>query len=178
MFGCSSKDRNTDQVHSPAPVKRQESFTLTDIDGRSTTLSLHEGHLRLQRVTQPVVLLYLFSTRAELCRAMLPDLSDLQHAHRREIFVLGIVVPETLDKASLRKYMHQNHTTFFISNAPDNAALASALSDMLQLGENYPLPTTLLFDQGRLVQDYEGITPIEMIRSDLAAHLPSTHKRN
>jgi len=45
------------------------------------------------------------------------------------------------------------------------------------LGDNYPLPTTLLFDQGRLVRDYEGITPIEMIRNDLAPYLASTHKR-
>ena len=177
MFGCSSKDSAVTQSPVPPPKKHQESFTLTDIDGRSTTLTLHQGHLQLQRVMQPVVILYLFSTRAELCRAMLPDLNDLQHTHRREIFILGIVVPEQLDTASLRRYMQQNHTTFFISNAPDNAALASTLSDMLQLGDHYPLPTTLLFDQGRLVRDYEGITPIEMIRNDLAPHRTSTPKR-
>ncbi len=177
MFGYSLKSSRNSQAPVSESIKHREVFTLTDIDGRTATLILRKGHLHLQQVTQSTILLYLFSTRAELCRAMLPDLSILQHAHRQEIFVLGIVVPETLDTASLRKYMRQNHTTFFVSNSPDNAPLASTLTNMLQLGADYPLPTTLLFHKGRLIRDYEGVTPIEMIRNDLAPYLRSIHKR-
>ena len=108
---------------------------------------------------------------------MIPYLSQLQRAHRKEIFVLGLVVPEDLDTSALRRFMQRNQSTFFISSSPDNGPLASAFADMLQLGSNYPLPTTLVFERGKRIADYEGITPIEMIQNDLASHLPSITKR-
>jgi len=154
----------------------QTSFVLTDIDGRSTTLSLRDGQLRLSRVVQPRVLLHFFTTRADLCRAMLPYLSNLQRKESKWLFVLGIVVPETIDIPTLRAYMQQNDATFFISRTPDNRPLAAAIAAQVHAGANYPLPLTVLFDHGRYITHYEGITPIEMIRNDLHDLDPLTPK--
>ena len=177
ILGCSRHDTPDRTAEARPPSPDPSSFRLYDVDGRQTVLSLHEGRLTLGRVLQPIVILHLFSTRAEICRAMLPDLSHLQHTHPKELFVLGVVVPETIDQATLRAYMRQNRATFFISHAPDNAALASTLADMLQLEPNYPLPMTLVFSQGRLIADYEGATPIEMILGDLPIPNRTINKR-
>ncbi len=179
IVGCSrhdtpssSSDKRLVLTDSPA----QTSFVLTDIDGRTTTLSLHEGQLRLSRVVQPQVLLHFFSTRADLCRAMLPYLSDLQRKESKHLFVLGIVVPETINTPTLRTYMHRHDATFFISHTPDNRPLAATIATQLHIGANYPLPLTVLFDHGRYITHYEGITPTEMIRNDLHDLDPLTPK--
>jgi len=169
IIGCSRHQsaRTSPESSSRLEAKPKHAFTLTDIDERNTTLSLKQGQLRLSRVVQPHILLHFFSTRADLCRAMLPYLSNLQHKRNKDLFVLGIVMPEKIDTLSLRQYMHRTGTTFFVSRSPDNRALGDTIASMLKLGSNYPLPLTVLFDHGRYVTHYEGITPIEMIRSDL-----------
>jgi len=169
IIGCS---RHHTKTISPEPgqlieVKKPTTFTLTDIDERSTTLHLKNRQLQLSRVVQPRILLHFFSTRADLCRAMLPYLSNLQHKRDKDLFVLGIVIPEHIDTPSLRRYMRRTGTTFFVSQSPDNRALGDTIASMLKLDSNYPLPLTVLFDHGHYVTHYEGVTPIEMIRSDL-----------
>jgi hypothetical protein len=178
IIGCSQSDTATSSGDHPilTEAKPQTSFALTDIDGRTTTLTLRNGQLRLSRVVQPRIILHLFSTRADLCRAMLPYLSDLQRKRGKSLFLLGIAVPESLDTVSLRDYMRQNDTTFFVSASPDNRALGKAIASMLKWGSNYPLPLTVIFDHGKYITHYEGVTPIEMIRNDLNA-LDSTPRR-
>ena len=107
---------------------------------------------------------------------MLPYLSNLQRKESKWLFVLGIVVPETIDILTLRAYMQQNDATFFISRTPDNRPLAAAIAAQVHAGANYPLPLTVLFDHGRYITHYEGITPIEMIRNDLHDLDPLTPK--
>jgi len=167
ISGCTQQ--GTSASKTPLVEKQQTFFTLTDIDNRTTTLNLENGQLRLDRVVQPYLLLHLFSTRVDLCRAMLPYLSDLQRKHSKDLFVLGIVLPERLDIPSLRRFMRQNDATFFVSGTSDNPALGRAIATMLKLGLNYPLPLTVLFHHGQYVTHYEGITPIEMIQHDLNA---------
>jgi len=171
-MGCSRhKTSDTEQASSRhetlTPVPDQTAFVLTDVDGRTTTLTLQNARLRLSRVVQPTVILHFFTTRADLGRAMLPYLSDLQRKRAKRVFVVGLVVPESLDAAFVREYMHQNDTTFFVSHASDNLPLGHAIASMLKLDANYPLPLTVVFDHGRCVTHYEGVTPIEMIRNDL-----------
>jgi hypothetical protein len=169
IIGCNQNRTTKSFENQPTHVKPKilRSFVLTDIDGRSTTLDLHDGHLHLSRVIQPILLLHFFSTRANLCRAMLPYLSDLQRKRSQKVFVLGITVPESVNTALLRDFMRRNDTSFFVSNSANNKALGETIASMLKLGSNYPLPLTILFDHGKYITHYEGITPIEMIRNDL-----------
>lgn len=100
---------------------------------------------------------------------MLPYLTELQREQSRHLFVLGIVVPESLEMETLRTYMHQNNSSFFISNALDNAIFGRTVAKMLTLGNDYPLPLTVVFAHGKYLTHYEGVTPIEMIRTDLTS---------
>jgi thiol-disulfide isomerase/thioredoxin len=175
ISGCNSKN-NTDTDKSTVLSLTNDSgtFQIKDIDGRSSALQLDKGYLAVRRVKQPVIIVYLFSTYDESCRAMLPYLSDLQHKRSKELFVLGIIIPEHISDNKLRDYMLRNNTTFFISDSDDSRHIASALTNMLKLGSNYPLPLTIIFYKGKYVVHYEGITPIEMIYNDLHSLDPKT----
>ncbi len=176
IYGCSDKKRQNRSSTGHLKLSRhtyKTRYEIKDIDGRSTTLKFADDHLSIKRVIQPFVLVYIFSTRSNLSRVMIPYLDDLQYKLSKKLFVLGIVTPEKIDSKNLRDYMLQNGASFFISNSSENNELALKLSDLLQLGENYPLPLTILFKDGKIVQYYQGITPIEMIYSDLKKFDPA-----
>ena len=175
LSGCGSDPQDqTSQPKLPPPT--QTIFDLVDVDGRHARIHFVDGHLHGERIAQPNILIHLFSPDEEIERVMLPWLSRLQRRHARELFVIGITLPHPLNPEALRRFMRQNGATFFIARSPDNAPLAFALLRMVQWSrERYPLPTTFLFRNGAYVTHYEGLTPIEMIRNDLAPS-PTTAK--
>jgi hypothetical protein len=167
--GCTRHDDA--DTHHPDTTRRaalpqQNSFHLTDVDGRTTILTRIGDRIQMTRIAQPIVVLHFLTTRTPQCRAMLPALDDLQRHDARRVFVLGIVVPETIDPQTLRSYMRRNGAHFFISLAPDNIPLEKSITSMVQ-SHTHDRPLTVIFDHGRYRMHYEGVTPIEMIRSDL-----------
>lgn len=163
-------------LRTPPAIPTVYDFDLTDVDWRTTHVHIENDRVTFDHIGQSKMLIHLFSTRADLCRIQLPYLNDLQR-HHPEWFVLGIVVPEAIDAKTLRRYMLREGITFFISHTPDNVPFARWLAHKAQLGENYPLPLTFLFENGNYVTHYEGITPVEMIEYDLRTlHTNSTAK--
>ena len=98
---------------------------------------------------------------------MIPYLDSLQKSYPKALFVVGILANSDKSPKHLRKFMKTHHASYFISNSPDNDALAKRLADFLKLGENYPVPITLLFKNGEYTMHYIGATPIEMIKADI-----------
>ncbi len=165
ISGCSSKSNQTNS--NTAHNEQISQFVIKDIDQRKTKVKIEKHRLTIERVLQPIVIIHLFSTKNSISEVMLPYLNYLQQQFPKKVFVLGIIVPEDMDDNSLRNYMLKKHLSFFISDSKDNKTLAYRLADLLQLDDNYPLPLTIVFRNGKLIRYYAGITPIEMIYSDL-----------
>ncbi len=169
--GCSDKTsdatQSTSQPLSPQIPIPQSKFVITDIDQRTTTLTLKQNHLSLDKVIQPIVLIHLFASWSPPSCGMIPYLDTLQKSYPKTLFVVGIMANSDKNPEHLRKFMKTHHASYFISNSPDNDTLARRLADFLQLGTNYPVPITLLFKNGEYTTHYIGATPIEMIKADI-----------
>ncbi len=179
QIGCGKKskseypsDRNDSSrsLHSPsqgqAPGARQpRRFHIRDIDNRETLLMFQGTTGHFQRIRQPIVLLTLFSDWCPPCRGMLPYLSRLQQSNRDDLFVIGLLLRSDLDRQGVRRFMQRYATNFFISLHPDNGALAAYLARQLELDENYPLPLTLIFKNGKYVMNIRGAVPYEMLQT-------------
>jgi len=177
--GCGEKskrehpsDRNgsSPSLHSPSmepvPGTRQpRRFHIRDIDNRETLLMFQGTTGHFQRIRQPIVLLTLFSDWCPPCRGMLPYLSRLQQSNRDDLFVIGILLRSDLDQQGVRRFMKRYATNFFISLHPDNEALAAYLVRQLELDEDYPLPLTLIFKNGKYVMNIRGAVPYEMLQT-------------
>ncbi len=140
-------------------------FTIRDIDGRQTQLEFQADKARFHRIRQPLVMIVLFADWCPPCRGMLPYLSQLQNANRTTLFVIGIPVRSDLDDAALRRFMERYDINFFLSDHPDNDALGNYLARRYGLGENYPLPLTLLYKNGKYLMHIEGAVPYEMLQN-------------
>ena len=169
--GCSDKASDTSETKQQVPSKEisqlRSRFKITDIDQRTTTITFENNTLQVAKVVQPIVLIHLFASWSAPSCGMLPYLDSLQRSYPKALFVVGIMVNSNNDPKYLRRFMKTHHASYFISNSPDNDALAQRLTDFLKLGKNYPVPLTILFKNGEYTMHYVGATPIEMIKADI-----------
>jgi len=152
-------------VETTPPLTQPRLFTLRDLNQRQTRLEFEGDHVRFHRIRQPLVLIVLFADWCPPCRGMLPYLSRLQAANSNELFILGIPVNSERDPEALRRFILRYDINFFVSDAPDNDALGSYLSRRYNLGDNYPLPLTLIYKNGRYVMNISGAAPYEMLQN-------------
>jgi len=169
--GCS--DKPSDGISTTKPMLPTESprpqtdFRITDIDQRSTLLTFKNNKLTVAKVAQPIILVHLFASWSAPSCGMIPYLDTLQKSYPKTVFVIGIIANSRHSEKSLRRFMKKHHASYFISNSPDNDKLAQRLAHFLKLGDNYPVPITLLFKNGVYTMHYVGATPIEMIKADI-----------
>ena len=150
-------------VRPPAPTAHR--FKIRDIDKRETELEFTEERALFHRIRQPLVMIVLFADWCPPCRGMLPYLSQLQAANSEELFVIGVMVHSDLDDEAMRRFMLRYDTNFFISRHPDNEALGKYLSKQYGLGENYPLPLTLIYKNGKYLMHISGAAPYEILQN-------------
>jgi thioredoxin-like negative regulator of GroEL len=171
--GCSDKNDDTDtpvviQKKQPKPKpKPKTNFSITDIDQRSTTVSITNGRVSVAKVTQPLVIINLFAPWSAPSCGMIPYLDALQKRYPKELFVIGIVANSDINNEQLRHFMKQQNASYFISNGSENDLLAQALAQFVKEDKEYPIPLTILFKNGKYTMHYVGATPIEMIKADI-----------
>ena len=147
------------------PKMLQNRFVIKDIDGRKTVVKLDEGIVSVKWVIQPIVIFYIFTPWCAPCRGVLPYLSMLQRKEKDNIFVIGLLVGESMNDAALREFMKRYDATFFISNSSDNEKITDKFVKDLSLPANYPLPMTIIYNRGRFVTEIEGAVPYEMLET-------------
>ncbi|WP_292657031.1 hypothetical protein [Nitratifractor sp.] len=140
-------------------------FHIRDIDNRKTLLEFQGMNGTFRRIRQPIVILTLLSDRCAPCRGMLPYLGRLQRSNDDDLFLIGILLKSDLDPTGVRRLMRHYESNFFLSIHPDNETLARYLTRQLNLGENYPLPLTLIFKNGKYVMNIQGAVPYEMLQT-------------
>lgn len=168
--GCGDKDTHKQEIEdnkAQVETKIQNTFLITDIDQRSTTISIKNTQVKIAKVTQAIVLVNIFSEWSAPSAGMIPYLDSLQKQYPKDLFVIGLVANSDIDNKQLRNFMKKYNASYFISNSHENDKLAGALVKFLNLDSNYPIPLTILFKNGKYSRHYIGATPIEMIRADI-----------
>ena len=149
------------------PEQTPQTFILTDIDERDLNMTLDGKQMTFQDIDQSLVLLNFFATWSPPCKGEVPELSHLQKKNAKDLFVIGVLVNDDLNSTELRHFMEKYDANYFISYSEANSDLAARIIKSLKLPENFPIPLSLLYKDGRLFRYYEGAMPIEMIENEL-----------
>ena len=184
LAGCS--DRQSEEEYGSAlmkpklaPEKPAEpilelaplSFVLKDVDERDLNITCEDGAVLTPAIEQPLVLLNFFATWCPPCQGELHDLDQLQRKYADKLFVVGILVNDEHNSSKVRDFMQKQGAHYFISHVPDNGRLASRIVKRLGIPENYPIPLTVLYKNGKLYRHYEGAMPIEMMENEIRGAL-------
>ena len=180
FFGCGSNGSENNNskkavIISKKEVKKKELliqkpkypefFYIEDIDRRRSKIDIYKEKVIFHKIRQHIVILNIFSTSCPPCRGMLPYLNDLQRKNRKDIFIIGIRVGETMSNKELRAFMKKYHLSFFISNYYTNENLANKIALSLNLPRDYKIPLTVIYKDGKYIIHLSGASPPEMIQN-------------
>ncbi len=183
LSGCGKKEKSAAEHNKSTPVISQESnssplsttasqpddnsFTLTDHNGISHTVTVEEERIDFPDIDKPVVILHFFTTWSQPCRGEAPYLSDLQVKYKKEVAVLGILLHPDNYLQELDSFVEKNRLAYFISSGSQNDAVAKSVVKQLSLPEMLPIPLTVIYHNGRFYKHYEGVVPVEMLEHDI-----------
>jgi len=156
-------NRSTLQTNSEA-----KKFKLSDIDNKTYTFYFDKKDILIENVSHKFLLLNFFSTWCPPCKGQIPYINDLNEKYKKDLFVAGILVnDDNKEYHELKEFSTQHNINYFISNAKQNDVFAIELLKDTSIAENFQLPLTILYKNGKYYAHYEGAVPIEMIEHDL-----------
>ncbi len=148
--------------------KDAKNFKLNDIDNKNHTIYFDKKNILIEDVSKDFVLLNFFATWCPPCQGQIPYLADLKEKYKDDLFVAGILVNDADQEYHTLEAFFKKHTiNYFISNSKENDTFAIELLKGLNIAENFQLPLTILYKNGKYYAHYEGAVPIEMIEHDL-----------
>lgn len=156
-----------DEKQGNGTKKNGDTFTLTDMEEKSSKVTAYNQKVFFHENQKPIVLINLFATWCQPCRAEIPYLNDLQEKYQEDLFVVGVLTHDKVDKPALNAFAKQYHANYFISNSIDNDPLSLTIAKMLHLPENFSIPLTVMYLNGIYYTHYEGNVPVEMIEYDI-----------
>lgn len=151
----------------PTLAAGSDTFILGDTKGRSYKVTISNEKVIFHDNAKPIELVNLFATWCPPCVGQLDSLNDLYKKHEKDLFVTGILTHDSIDKTELNTFLAKNQLNYFVSNSPHNDAFATLLASTLNLPENFSIPLTVLYVNGKYFTHYEGAVPAEMIEYDI-----------
>lgn len=174
------KPESQEEVRIDAPVKERffkpgiptleegaDTFILRNTKAFPYKVTISNEKVIFHENAKPIVLINLFATWCPPCVGQLAYLNDLQKKHEKELFIAGVLTHDTIDEPLLKTFLAKNHLNYFISNSPYNDSFATLLASTLQKPENFDIPLTAIYVEGKYFTHYEGVVPVEMIEYDI-----------
>ena len=171
--GCGEKKREKKTDRVTVDVKQKTVFELKD-GNRTIKATLKDEGFAFD-VAEPVVMLDFFATWCPPCRAEIPHLVNLQNKYAGKLKIVGVSI-ELKHPAEMKRFITGHDIYYFVSNAPDNMALAAKVADMLHQPRNFSIPFMVLFVDGKYFRHYVGMVPEEMLESDIKEALKKVGK--
>jgi len=138
-------------------------FHLIDVDENDLNITISRDKLYFSNVSKPIFLINFFASWSPPCRGEVTELGKLQKRYSKDLFVLGITVNDDLNGTQMRYFMKKYGINYFVSIAKDNKRFTDYMLKSLKLPDNFPIPLSIIYKDGKYYRYYEGAMPIEMI---------------
>jgi thiol-disulfide isomerase/thioredoxin len=171
--GCSKKNESGEQnmtTHGSNSAGREWSartFLLSGTDHRECNLTMNDNNVNCHKRDQTLLLINLFASWCPPCRAEIPALNTLQRKYAKDLFIIGILVNDEQNNTQINAVMNKYGGDYFVSGTKEGQAFVNHLIKSLKLPENYPIPLSILYRNGKLYRYYEGAMPIEIMENEI-----------
>jgi thiol-disulfide isomerase/thioredoxin len=123
-----------------------------------------------EKYKNKVVLLVFFATWCPPCKAEIPHLVNLQKLYKGKLEIVALNMGNkdgtTTRNININTFKEENSMNYTVTNEGDNYTLASAV------GGVYTIPAMFLLDTtGKIVENYVGVVPEEMLGSDILKYI-------
>lgn len=178
FYGC---DKNTDDKRDNAQniLKQDENDTTNQIaeavieqdytvpfllnlqNEKFISMQKNEDGFKIEK-NDKAILFSFFTTWCPPCKAEIPHLNEIQDMFKDNLVVVGVLMEEKTQE-EVNKFVKQNNINYEISSGESNFFFGKAI------GGINGVPYTILYDKnGKYISRYLGLTPREMLISDIS----------
>ncbi|WP_373070230.1 TlpA family protein disulfide reductase [Sulfurimonas sp.] len=150
-------------------------FVLTTTDNKQLVVTKNETDgFMVNGADGKVILFDIFATWCPPCQASASHLTSLQEKYKDKIVVIGTTVerPEFTKEGKIindkiEEFRLKYNAKYTIVNSDQNMRLNNSITSSLKMGERYPIPTIVLYKDGKYITHYVGSVQEEFIESDI-----------
>ena len=165
---CSSENEASEMLSS-------NEFVLTTTNSKQLVVKKNEQNgFSVEKENGKVIIFDIFATWCPPCQASASHLSSLQEKYKDKLLVIGSTVerPEfTKDgkiiNDKLKEFRIKHNAKYTIVNSDQNLRLNNAITSSLKMGKRYPIPTIVIYKDGKYINHYVGSVQEEFIESDI-----------
>jgi thiol-disulfide isomerase/thioredoxin len=180
IFGSKNKNRQIDKrfkverkeqeipEKSTNPLSLSDTFKLNDIKNTNYTVTVSNQKVTFKESSKAITLIRFFASWCPPCAGGIPYMNDLYLKNKKDVLLTGILIHDTINKSELKSFISKHEIKYFISNSTHNNDFASLIAKTLHLSNNFSIPLTVMYVEGKYFTHYEGSVPIEMIEYDIA----------
>ena len=169
ISGCNERDSLSDDgsIVEKQDTSFMETFTLINMEKITHELTISSHKLTFKDIDQPVIVMNLFNTLDRETMYLQKTFTQLQNKYPEDIFVISLLVGDTINTKTLNDFIHRFTLKHYISNDIENRTFQSILYKSLSLSQKIELPLTVIYSDGAYKVHYEGAVPKEMIQYDI-----------
>ena len=144
-----------------------DTFTLSNTKNIRYTVNVSNKKVTFKENTKPITLITFFASWCPPCMYEIPYFNDLQKKYQTHLFLVGVLTHDAMDTPTVKSFLAKHAIKYYVSNGTQNNDFASLTAKTLHLPQNFPIPLTVMYVEGKYFTHYEGIVPIEMIEYDI-----------
>jgi len=148
-------------------IQFKDTFVLKNLKNEEYTVTISNQKVTFKKSTKGINLITFFSTWCPPCKYQIPYLNDLQKKHKKDLLLVGILIHDTITEKKLKSFIAKNQINYYLSSYTQNNDFASLVAKILHLPQNFDIPLSVMYVNGKYFTHYEGIVPIEMIEYDI-----------
>lgn len=160
--GCDSKNDGS-KSKSEIEKKKESVFMLKTQNQNTITLKKENELFKFIELQNKVVLVNFFATWCSPCKAEIPHLISLKNKYNENFEIIAINMGNRDGSMpNIDSFIEEYKINYPVITAKDNHKISKLF------GEVRAIPTMFLLDkEGKINQTYMGITPLEMIETDI-----------
>jgi len=148
-------------------TSKNHTYLLSDFQNRDLNIRVEDKKLFVQEVKTSLVLINLFASWCIPCKGQLPYLKELQKIHKDDLSIIGLLVNDSTKREDIDTLLKRYHINYSVSQTKANDKLLKYLTTILELPQNYTIPLSILYKDGKLFRYYEGAIPMEMLEIEI-----------
>jgi len=148
-------------------ISLSDTFKLNDIKDTNYTVTVSNQKVTFKESTKAITLITFFASWCPPCVGGIPYMNDLYLKNKKDLLLAGVLIHDIINTSELKSFISKHEIKYFISNSTHNNDFASLIAKTLHLSNNFSIPLTVMYVEGKYFTHYEGSVPIEMIEYDI-----------
>ena len=160
-------EKKDSSISASEPTSLSDTFTLKNMKQTIYTVNVSNQKVTFKENSKAIKLITFFATWCPPCVHEIPYMNDLQQKYQKDLLLSSVLIHDEIDKDTLKSFLAKNEVQYFMASGTHNNDFASLIAKTLHLPNNFPIPLSVIYVEGKYFTHYEGCVPIEMIEYDI-----------